>query len=99
MTTGKPSARRGRRVSAVQKTHETIHRVNRPVAGLIETVLVSPQEFSQRIRDMIHRHRSPQRAIRCLDLIEADLARRGITMRSYFAALRKSAARAVRAKA
>ena len=95
MTTSKPRSRGTHHVSAVEKTHETIERVNRSVAGLIETVLVSPQEFAVRIRDMVRRHRDPQRMIRCLDLIEEDLARRGITMHSYFAALRKSAERAL----
>jgi hypothetical protein len=81
--------------SAVQKTREDIARANESLPRAIANLLLDPREFAERVRVARREGRNPQRLIDCLDDIEQELERRGITMTLYFEALRKEARRAL----
>lgn len=85
----------GRR-SAVQWVRHELVRANEKIPSTIETILVRPQEFAERIRAARRKGRRVTRLIRCLDDVESSLHRYGIDMGPYFDALRQEARRALR---
>ena len=84
--------------SSVQWVKRELARANEKIPNTIETILVRPQEFATRIRAARGKGRNPARLVRCLDDVEADLARFGIRMGAYFRALRQEAHRALNEK-
>ena len=82
--------------SAVQWVRHELVRANEKIPTTIETILVRPQEFAERIRAARSKGRSVARLIRCLDDVETSLSRYGIEMGPYFLALRREARRALR---